>query len=204
MLKTILTKLPISLIILRLLSGFLMIFLSLRHVDYSTVIFYLIIFGFLTDFFDGFIARLLKISTQFLCRFDTIVDRIFWLSVLFAVWRLSTGFIQTKYREIGLVLTLEAVNYLISFIRFKKEISTHAILSKLWAVSLLVAFCDLVLNGSSRYLFDIMIILGIISRLDTGLIMLILPKWDHDIPTFYHAILIRKGKKIKRYKLFNG
>lgn len=205
MIKKILFKIPISLVYTRLVIGLFIVFLSIQsYGNYSRLIFFLIITGFLTDFFDGYIARILKISTPSLRRIDTIVDRLFWLCILFAVGYLHTEFIQSKMIGIILVLSLEAINYLISFIRFKREISTHAILSKLWAVTLLLSFCDLILNGRSVYLFDVAIIAGYISRIDTGLIMLILPEWDHDIPTFYHAILIRKGKKIKRIKLFNG
>jgi phosphatidylglycerophosphate synthase len=165
---------------------------------------WLIIAGFLSDFLDGYIARLLHISTQKLRRMDTIVDRVFWLSVLYAVWMLAPGFLIARKYTILLVLGLEALNYLISFVRFRKEIATHAILSKLWAVTLLVGFCDLVLHGNSPFLFDTSIVFGVVSRIDTGLIMLILPRWDHDIPSVYHAILIRKGKEIKRLKIFNG
>jgi len=32
----------------------------------------------------------------------------------------------------------------------------------------------------------------------------ILKDWTNDIPSLYHAVLIRKGKEIKRHKLFNG
>ncbi len=205
MIRNILIKIPLTLVILRLIIGFVIMLLSTIHnADYSNLIFLLIVIGFLTDFFDGYIARLLNISTQFLRRLDTIVDRFFWLSILFAVWKLHSDFLETKLLWIFIVLALEVLNYLISFLRFKREISTHAILSKIWAITLLLAFCDLILNGHSHYLFDIALAVGVISRLDTGLIMLILPKWDHDIPTFYHAIMIRNGKEIKRMKLFNG
>ncbi len=205
MIKKILNKIPLFLIISRLIIGILIVILSRNKLhDYSVSIFILIITGLLTDFLDGYIARLLDISTQFLRRLDTIIDRVFWLGILAAVWHLHSDFLKTKQTLIIIVLVLEVINYLISYIRFRREISTHAILSKLWAVTLLLAFCDLILNGQSNYLFDIALYFGIISRIDTGLIMLILPKWDHDIPTFYHAIMIRNGKKIKRIKLFNG
>jgi CDP-diacylglycerol---glycerol-3-phosphate 3-phosphatidyltransferase len=193
------------LIISRVIIGIIIFLLVVSNNQESRIIlFWLIIVGFLTDFFDGYIARLLGISNQKLRRLDTLVDRVFWLSILCAVWIISSSYIKTKMYWIILVLVLEIINYLISYIRFRKEISTHAILSKLWAVTLVLGFCDLVLNGQSKYLFDLTILFGIISRLDTGLIMLILPRWDHDIPSFYHAIKIRKGKEIKRIKLFNG
>jgi phosphatidylglycerophosphate synthase len=204
--QTFLRKIPMALILSRIIIGILIVILSLysKISDYRKIIAFLIVIGFLTDFFDGYLARLLGISTQHLRRLDTLVDRIFWLLVLYAVWLISANFLMDRFYLILLVLGLEGLNYLISFLRFRKEISTHAILSKFWAITLLLGFCDLILNEKSVYLFDISLFFGIISRIDTGLIMLILPRWDHDIPSFYHAILIRQGKTITRSKLFNG
>jgi CDP-diacylglycerol--glycerol-3-phosphate 3-phosphatidyltransferase len=34
--------------------------------------------------------------------------------------------------------------------------------------------------------------------------LLVLKKWTADVPSFYHAIQLRKGKEIKRNKYFNG
>lgn len=203
--KTLINKLPLFLILSRIIIGIIIFLISFFNIsDNRHIVFWLVIIGFLTDFFDGYIARLLSVSTQFLRRLDTIVDRVFWLSIFYASWILASDFLITRIYWIILVLGIEAINYLISFIRFRKEIATHAILSKIWAVTLLLGFCDLLLNGKSLYLFDVTILFGIISRIDTCLIMLILPKWDHDIPSFYHAIMIRKGKEIKRFKIFNG
>jgi CDP-diacylglycerol---glycerol-3-phosphate 3-phosphatidyltransferase len=203
--KSSINKIPLFLIISRIIIGIIIFLISFSNIPaYRVLVFWLVIIGFLSDFLDGYIARLLNVSTHFLRRMDTIVDRFFWLSVLCGVWNLTSDFIIDRKYWILLVLGLEVLNYLISFIRFRKEISTHAILSKLWAVTLLLGFCDLILHGKSSYLFDLSLIFGIISRIDTGLIMLLLPRWDHDIPSFYHAIMIRNGKEIRRFKIFNG
>ena len=52
--------------------------------------------------------------------------------------------------------------------------------------------------------FELAIFFGILSHIDRILITLILPKWTHDIPSTYHAILIRKGIKFKKNIYFNG
>jgi len=203
--RKVLNKIPFMLVISRAIIGIIIFMISFTNVKAnSLLILCLMIFGFLSDFFDGYMARLLGVSSQFLRRLDTIVDRIFWLSILYSAWILANDFLISRIYWIIFVLILEVINYLISFMRFRKEISTHALLSKFWAVSLLLGFCDLILHGSSSFLFDFALLLGVLSRIDTGLIMLILPRWDHDIPSFYHAIRIRNGKVIKRYRIFNG
>ena len=99
---------------------------------------------------------------------------------------------------------MEAMCYFISFFKFGKETCTHAFLAKLWGLSLLAAFTSLLGFQYAGIPFYIAIILGLISHIDRILITLILPEWQHDIPSSYHAWLIRKGKNIKRNSLLNG
>jgi CDP-diacylglycerol--glycerol-3-phosphate 3-phosphatidyltransferase len=56
----------------------------------------------------------------------------------------------------------------------------------------------------SVILFNICLYLGIVTRLEIISIFLIIKNWTNDVPSVYHAVLIRKGKSIKRHKLFNG
>jgi len=98
---------------------------------------------------------------------------------------------------------MEGLCYLISIIRFGKETCTHAILSKIWGLTLLTAFTSLVGFNHAGIPFALAIIFGLISHVDRILITLILPVWTHDIPSFYHAYLIRKGVDFKKNKLLN-
>jgi CDP-diacylglycerol--glycerol-3-phosphate 3-phosphatidyltransferase len=99
---------------------------------------------------------------------------------------------------------MELTCYVISLIKFKKETCTHALLSKLWGITLLVAFTSLIGFNHAGIPFAITIIMGLISQLDIILITLILPKWTHDVPSAYHAYLIRKGIEFKRNDYLNG
>ena len=160
-------------------------------------------FGLLTDIFDGIIARKFGVSSEKLRRLDSQIDLIFWLSIGFAAYFLNPDLIKTEWLSIVLVFSLEVLCYLVSWIKFGKETCTHAWLSKLWGVSLVIAFTYLIGFQNAGWAFDLAVILGLISHLDVILIILILPKWQYDIPTFYHAWKIRKGKKLKKSVLVN-
>jgi CDP-diacylglycerol--glycerol-3-phosphate 3-phosphatidyltransferase len=56
----------------------------------------------------------------------------------------------------------------------------------------------------SLVLFEICFWLGLITRLEIIAIILALKNWANDVPSFYHSLKLRKGKEIKRHKLFNG
>jgi CDP-diacylglycerol--glycerol-3-phosphate 3-phosphatidyltransferase len=44
---------------------------------------------------------------------------------------------------------------------------------------------------------------GIAADLDVILIMLLLPRWEHDIASAWHALRLRRGLPIRRGGLFN-
>ena len=156
------------------------------------------------DIFDGIIARKVGVSSEKLRRLDSQTDLIFWLSIGIITYFLFPNLIIENRNPIIVIFVMEAMCYFISFFKFGKETCTHAFLAKLWGLSLLAAFTSLLGFQYAGIPFYIAIILGLISHIDRILITLILPEWQHDIPSSYHAWLIRKGKNIKRNSLLNG
>ena len=83
-------KVPLLLICIRLLLGFVMILIANNNLVYvRTILVSLMIFGLLTDIFDGIIARKVGVSSEKLRRMDSQVDLIFWLCVGWCTWLLN-------------------------------------------------------------------------------------------------------------------
>lgn len=160
--------------------------------------------GLFSDIFDGIIARKQNISTEKLRRWDSQVDLVFWIAIALATWIISPSLIKTNRIGLLAIIVMEILCYLISFLKFGKETCTHAFLSKMWGITLLISFTCLIGFNYAGLPFKTSVILGIISQMDVILIILILPKWTHDIPSSYHAYLIRKNIPFKKNKLFNG
>jgi phosphatidylglycerophosphate synthase len=197
-------KIPIMLILFRLaLAPIIIGLVYYRGEESRSIVIVLMYLGLLSDIFDGIIARNLNVSTEKLRRFDSQTDMLFWLSLGISTWMLYPDLIRDNKVAIFTILGMEAMCYIISILKFKKETCTHAYLSKLWGISLLIAFTSLIGYNHAGFPFKMAIILGIVSHLDRIFITLLLPEWTHDIPSFYHAYKIRKGQPIKRYKLFN-
>ncbi|KUJ63310.1 CDP-alcohol phosphatidyltransferase [Flavobacteriaceae bacterium CRH] len=198
-------KVPLLLIGIRLLLGFVMILIANSNfVNVRILLVLLMIFGLLTDIFDGIIARKVGVSSEKLRRMDSQVDLVFWICVGWCAWLLNPEIIiEHKYAIIS-IFVMEGLTYVFSFLKFKKETCTHALLSKLWGITLLVAFVSMIGFGHAGIPFFLAVFFGIIGHIDVYLIIYFLPKWTHDVPSSYHAYLIREGKSIKRHKLFNG
>jgi CDP-diacylglycerol--glycerol-3-phosphate 3-phosphatidyltransferase len=195
---------PISLILFRLtLAPIILGLVYFLKEDSRISVIILMYLGMLSDIFDGIIARRINIQTQTLRRLDSQTDMLFWLSIGISTWLLYPNLIRENKIPIITILAMEGMCYVISILKFKKETCTHSFSSKLFGITLLIAFTSLIGFNYAGFPFFLAITFGIISHIDRILITLILPKWTHDIPSFYHAYLIRKGVEIKRNKLFN-
>ncbi len=200
-----LNKLPITLIYSRVVIGVVILLLAiLQPLHFRAITITLIAIGLLTDIFDGIIARQLKISTTKMRRMDSNIDMFFWTCIIIANYIISPAFYQHNYRQLIVIISLEAACYMLCFIRFKKEVATHALSAKAWALMLFVTLIQIIATDNSVVLFGICLYWGIASRLEIIAMLIVIKKWTNDIPTIYHAFKIRKNKPVKRLKLFNG
>ena len=198
-------NIPKTLIYSRLLIGILIMIFSYIHIDnYKVIAVILFTVGLLTDIFDGIIARQLNISTQNLRRLDSSVDQLFFIVILIATYIESPRFFKDNSTELIILLSVEGLTYLICLIKFRKEIATHTISSKIWTLILFSTLIQIITTSDSMLLFQICFYTGLITRFEIIAIILILRKWTNDVPSLYHAILLRQRKEIKRNKLFNG
>jgi phosphatidylglycerophosphate synthase len=201
----ILSKIPILLIFGRLIIGFFILYASLVAINnYAIIVTILISLGLLSDIFDGIIARKLNVSTEKLRRLDSTIDQVFYLCIVLASYINCPAFFKDQKIEIAIILAVEALAYLVCFLKFKKEIAYHSLGAKIWSLFLFALLIQITFTCSSNIIFQLVFWIGIITRLEIIAITLVLKKWTNYIPSVYHAFLLRKGKTIKRNKLFNG
>lgn len=163
----------------------------------------LMYFGLITDIFDGIIARKTGVSSEKLRRLDSQTDLIFWLSLGLAAYFLNPNLIKNEWIGVIIILGMEVLCYIVSWLKFGKETCTHAFLSKMWGLSLLISFTYLIGFQQAGWSFYMTVVLGFIAHVDVILIILILPKWQYDVPSSWHAWKIRKGKQRRKSVLFN-
>jgi len=198
-------QIPKALIFLRLSLGVMILIFSIFQIkNYSSIALILFSAGMLTDIFDGIIARQLNISSKNLRRLDSTVDQLFFILVAIATFIQSPQFFYQNKIKLIILLSAETLAYLICFLKFRKEIATHSILSKVWSLILFATILQIIITRNSIVLFDICFYMGVVTRLEIIAIILVLRKWTNDVPWLYHAILLRQGKTIRRHKLFNG
>jgi phosphatidylglycerophosphate synthase len=198
------TKIPLLLIAFRfVLAPVILAIAYFFREDGKITIVIMMYLGLISDILDGIVARHFNVATAKLRRMDSQTDMIFWLSIGVSTWILFPSLIKNNALPIILIFIMEGMCYAISLIKFRKETCTHAFLSKFWGITLLIAFTSLIGFNYAGIPFAIAIIFGLISHLDRILITIILPEWTHDIPSAYHALLIRRGETFRKNKFFN-
>jgi phosphatidylglycerophosphate synthase len=153
--------------------------------------------AFISDVFDGIIARRLNVATPTIRRLDSAADTLFYAACVFAAWRLYPTAIVERAVPLGLLVALEVLRYGLDFIKFRREASYHMWSSKLWGISLFVGFFWLLVLGSQGATVSFAIFAGIAADLEGITISVILPKWQSDVPSFIHAIRERRKAGIE-------
>ena len=161
----------------------------------------IIVLATLSDLLDGIIARLLGVSTTNLRRADSIVDLIFWLSTLAALYLLRPAAITANAGVVAFVLGAEIVQQGMSVVRFGRLTATHARSASFMGACLLIGMTMLALGGNSAFAFWIIAFGTAVAALDGWAIVLLLPHWEADIPSAVDAWRLRQGLAIKRHWL---
>ncbi len=195
--------LPIGLTALRLALAPVMVAIAYQVPEPGRWLVLCVSVGMTSDILDGIVARRLGVQTPGLRRFDSQTDLVFWLAATWCVWVTHPQLVKDHAWAIVLLLASEAATYIVSWARFKRETATHSYLAKAWGLTIVVAFVWMLGRGEAGMPFWLMWGWGIAANLDVVLITLLLPRWEHDVPSAVHAWRIRRGLPIRRHKLFN-
>jgi phosphatidylglycerophosphate synthase len=151
-----------------------------------------LIVAFVSDVFDGIIARRLGIATPLLRRLDSAADTVFYVAAVYCVWRLHPAVIREHAFALLLLLGLELGRYVLDLLKFKKEASYHMWSSKLWGLALFVAFFSVLVVENNGIAASCAIYLGVLADAEGLAISMILPRWKNDVPSLCHALRIRR------------
>jgi phosphatidylglycerophosphate synthase len=188
------TAIPFLLTALRALLGPIVLALALLAPSRSAFGWCLVA-AFLSDVFDGMVARRLGVATPNLRRFDSIADSIFYAAAALAVWHLHPSAIVERRLPLLVLAALELGRYAFDFAKFKREASYHMWSSKLSGIALFAGFFSLLALGSDNVLVDTAVYIGIVADLEGLTISTLLPDWRSDVPSVIHAVRLRARER---------
>jgi phosphatidylglycerophosphate synthase len=152
----------------------------------------ILVTGFLSDVFDGVVARRYEVATAMLRRLDSSVDTVFYLAIAYAAYRLHPDPLRALAWPIAIVLGGEALNYVTAYAVFRREASYHAWTAKVWGILLFWSLL-LLFAGGNAILLPVALTAGIVAQADSLAITLSLPAWQPDVRSVGHALRIRRA-----------
>jgi CDP-diacylglycerol--glycerol-3-phosphate 3-phosphatidyltransferase len=147
--------------------------------------------AFLSDVFDGILARRLGVATAALRRFDSVADSLFYAATLLAAWHLHASALKAEESWLVLLFALELFRYAFDFGKFRREAAYHLWTSKLWGILLFVGFYALLVWGKGGPLITVPIVWGIVVDLEGLAVSIVLPTWTNDVPSLWNAWRMR-------------
>jgi CDP-diacylglycerol--glycerol-3-phosphate 3-phosphatidyltransferase len=155
------------------------------------LVLWLFVVAFVSDYFDGVIARALNVVTRPLRQADSVVDTIFYLVLAGATWTLHPDVLRRHETALGVCLGTLAAWYLLDLIRWRAVAGFHSWSAKLFAGALgLWAIVQYGFGGGGPWLV-VACVAGTLSHLEGIAISLVLRRHVADVPTVLHALRLR-------------
>lgn len=176
---------PIALVGLRVLIALILLGDGL---DRRTNSFFVIAFlvAFFSDIFDGVLARRWGVSNATLRQADSWVDVCLYGAVLVSFWRVFPDVAIAYHLPLLAIGLAQLIWVAVGLVKFGRTASFHTYSAKLWGITLAVAIVLLFGFGSAAGV-GVAIAVGILHSLEEIGMMLVLPKWQHDVPSIVHA-----------------
>lgn len=191
------THVPLALLVFRAIAAPLLIAGAALGAP-GFVLATLVTLAFLSDIFDGVIARRLRVATDGLRFADSVVDLAFYAAALVAVYlRAPNTFVVLRW-PLAVIVTLDVVRMLIEVAKFGRMAAYHMWSAKLWGITLWLAFSEVFVLGRAGMLFRAAIVVGIVADLEGLTASLLLRTRQRDVRTLWHALARETSDELSR------
>jgi phosphatidylglycerophosphate synthase len=162
------------------------------------LVLWLFVVAFVSDYFDGVIARALNVVTRSLRQADSVVDTVFYLVLAGATWTLHPEVLRRHAIALGVCLGTLVAWYLLDLIRWRAAAGFHSWSAKLFAGALgLWAVAQYGFGRGGPWLV-VACLAGTLSHLEGIAISLVLRRHVADVPTVLHALRLRADPELDR------
>ncbi len=152
----------------------------------------MIVAGFLSDVFDGILARHWKTDTDSLRLADSAVDIVFYSGILAAIIQRHWPALRDRAWLLLAVIALEAGCKAFEWIKFRRIGSYHTYSAKFWGILLAGAAFSLLCLNRASWILTGALVWGIVCNLECLTLSLMLHKWHRVVKTIFHGLVLRR------------
>lgn len=168
------------------------VLLGLAGMRKEAVFFWVLVGSLGTDVLDGYLARRLNQLTDLGARLDSWADLTTWLALPFCGWWLRPAALMPELPWLAAGLGGYVASVLVGWWKFRRLIAYHTwgakLLSWLAGAAVVVFFA-----GGPGWVLRALTPLVLLSALEEVVITLVLPRWQANVPTLWHAWQVRRN-----------
>ena len=181
---------PSGLITLRFL---IVPYLLWDALDGETSVWFLVvfIFAFLSDIFDGIIARRLGVSTPQLRQANSWADVCLYLCIAASTYLVHPQTLIIYRLPLLIVIIVQIIWWIVNLIKYGKPASYHTYSAKLWEITLFIATIALFGFNYAQITLWLTCIIGTLHTMEEIAMTLILLEWENDVLSIFHALKLR-------------
>jgi CDP-diacylglycerol--glycerol-3-phosphate 3-phosphatidyltransferase len=178
-------NLPNTLSAFRIIATPFLLYLAWQ--GFSSAFLVLLVLTFLTDMLDGLIARLLNQCSELGAQLDSWGDAAIYFSMPLCCWWLQPDILRQEIIFVGIAMAGAILPAIIGFVKFGRLLSYHTWASKVSAAIISMSIL-LIFAFSITWFFRCAALFQILVALDTIAITIMLPTWQCNIRSFWHAL----------------
>ena len=185
-------RIPAALVLLRALCGPALVGVVVAGGS-GRVAAVLVTVAFLSDVFDGIIARRIGVATERLRRADTLADTAFYACAAVALYARAPGVLRANAAGLAVLLALEVGRLALERRKYGRLASYHMWSAKAWGIALWLGFSEAFLTQRAGPLFTAAVVVGVVADLEGLAASLVLSTWRHDIRTVWEAVQVERA-----------
>jgi len=154
-----------------------------------------LVFSFLTDALDGWLARRLHCQSEIGARLDSWSDIVTWLTLPVCGWWLERDVVRHEWPFLAVAIAFYLAAIGLGFLKFRQLTSYHTQGAKVMTIVASIAVITFFLT-SSPWAIRAFTPIVVITQLEEMLITLSLPEWRANVPSLWHARRLKKAKTL--------
>lgn len=155
------------------------------------------VINMITDFFDGYIARKLKMETELGAKLDSFADNFTYLLAFIGLLVFKMDELRPHLLSFGIFIGMLVLTVIISLIKFRKFPSFHLKMTKISGDIQALFFVCLFTLGFFAPLYYLMIVWGILGAIEHIAIQMIIPEMRSNVKGLYWILKERRIEKEK-------
>ena len=147
----------------------------------------------LSDILDGLIARTFHLTSKLGAALDSIADALTMLIGFIGVYVFQRSFVSEHYAGVLVVAIFYAAEIAAALIRYGRLSSFHTLLDRIAAYACGIFVMSLFLWGYHAWLYQLTVMVYVVSLSEEMILILILPEWKTDVGNVFR-VLAEKGR----------